>query len=248
VSEPAAAAARRALVLARCPDLGPAVAGALAAAGHRVVVAGDVPTPDGVQALSRAWPTGDEVDEVVADAVARLGGSVEVLVSVADHGLAQSLVRSRPGASQQEVVEQLVTVVRAVEVVAPDMAAARWGRVVLVGGMESLRGAGWRSAHAAAMAGLLGLARSAARELGPRGVTANVVAPGIVDTAHVHEARAAGGRGARTIDELTAATPLRRRGSAQEVAEAVCFLAGEGASYVTGALVPVDGGLGMGRI
>lgn len=239
---------RRALVLARCPDLGPAVALGLAAAGHEVVLAGAVPDPGGVRSLGEPLRSGDEVDRAVAEAVTVLGDSVEVLVTVADHGLAQSLVRSRTGQSEAEVAEQLGLALRAVEAVAPSMAATRWGRIVLVGGMEGLRGAGWRTAHAAAMAGLVGLARSAARELGPRGVTANVVAPGIVETTHVREAAASGGRGAHTLRELTAATPLARRGRVEDVAEAVVFLAGAPASYVTGAVVAVDGGLGMGRL
>ncbi|OWY62207.1 hypothetical protein B7486_59685 [cyanobacterium TDX16] len=161
--------------------------------------------------------------------------------------MAQSLVRPHAGASADEVHRHLVQVVEAVEQVAPAMAKARWGRLVLVSGVEGFRGAGWRSAHAAAMAGLSGLARAAARELGGRQVTANVVAAGVVDTTHVREARQAGGMGTVALDELEAATPLRRVGRPEEVAAAVCFLASERSSFVTGAILPVDGGLGIGR-
>jgi 3-oxoacyl-[acyl-carrier protein] reductase len=236
------------VVLGRCPDLAPACAAALADAGHRVLLAGPAPGPAGVVHLDLELVSTAQVDEVLDQVADRLDGHGEVLVTVPDHGLAQSLVRARSGASEAEVHRHLSLAIHAVERMAPAMASARWGRLVFVSGIEALRGAGWRTAHAAAMAGLVGLARSAARELGPRQVTANVVAAGVIDTAHVREVLEHDGLPAQALRGLTDGAPLNRIGEPRDVADAVRFLVSERASFVTGAVVPVDGGLGMGRI
>lgn len=121
------------------------------------------------------------------------------------------------------------------------MLRARWGRVVYVSSVVGLSGAAGQTNYAASKAGLVGLARSLAREVGSRGITANVVAPGYVHTDMT------AGLSERRTEELLAQIPLGRRAEATEVAEVVHFLAGDGAGYVTGAVVPVDGGLGMGH-
>jgi len=94
--------------------------------------------------------------------------------------------------------------------------------------------------YGAAKAGLVGLARSLAREVGSRGITVNVVAPGVVDTDMI------AGLGQQRVDQLQAMVPLGRKASPAEVAGAVAFLASADAAYITGAVLPVDGGLGMG--
>jgi 3-oxoacyl-[acyl-carrier protein] reductase len=121
------------------------------------------------------------------------------------------------------------------------MVRARRGRIIFISSVVGLYGSAGQANYAASKAGLVGFARSLARELGSRGITSNVIAPGFVEsdmTAALPEDRKA---------VILGAVPLGRYAAAHEVAGAVAFLAGDDAAYITGAVIPVDGGLGMGH-
>lgn len=120
------------------------------------------------------------------------------------------------------------------------MTRARWGRIIFIGSVVGAAGQAGQANYAASKAGLIGLARSLAREFASRNITVNVVAPGPIET----EMLAA--LGDERMNLLTSAVPLKRLGSPDEVASTVRFLGSDEAAYITGAVVPVDGGLGMG--
>jgi 3-oxoacyl-[acyl-carrier protein] reductase len=144
--------------------------------------------------------------------------------------------------------EQWSTVVRtnldgafhAIRRALPGMVKARRGRIVNVGSVAGILGSAGQANYAAAKAGLIGLTRSIAREMASRQITCNVVAPGPIATAMLDSLPDA------RRDELAASVPLGRLGLPEEVAAAVAFLCSESAAYVTGAVIPVDGGMGMG--
>jgi 3-oxoacyl-[acyl-carrier protein] reductase len=117
----------------------------------------------------------------------------------------------------------------------------RKGRIIFIGSVVGLLGSPGQMAYASTKAGLIGAARSLAREVGSRGVTVNVVAPGYVDTDMTNDLDEA------RKDMIASSTPLGRTASASEIAGVVRFLASEDASFITGAVIPVDGGLGMGH-
>jgi 3-oxoacyl-[acyl-carrier protein] reductase len=121
------------------------------------------------------------------------------------------------------------------------MLRRRWGRMVFVSSVAGLYGSAGQANYAASKSGMVGLARSIARELGSRGITANVVAPGLIET-DMSAALPAAKR-----EEYLKAIPLGRAAVPEEVAGVVAWLASDAAGYVTGAVVPVDGGLGMGH-
>jgi len=141
-----------------------------------------------------------------------------------------------------EVLEvNLVGAYRVAKRAVRGMMKMRRGRLIFISSVVGLYGSAGQANYASSKAGLVGLARSLARELGSRGITSNVVAPGFVDsdmTANLSQERKAA---------IKTAVPLGRYAVAAEVAAAVAFLAGPDAGYITGAVIPVDGGLGMGH-
>jgi 3-oxoacyl-[acyl-carrier protein] reductase len=124
---------------------------------------------------------------------------------------------------------------------AKGMLRARSGRIVLIGSVVGLMGSGGQVNYAATKAGLVGMARSLARELGSRSITANVVAPGFVETDMTAEL------GDERKAEILAQVPLGRMATPEEIGAVVAWLASPAAAYITGAVIPVDGGLGMGH-
>lgn len=168
-------------------------------------------------------------------------GAVEVLV--ANAGITRDTLMLRMGEDDfTDVIDTNLTgAFRVAKRASKGMLRARKGRIVFISSVVGLLGSAGQVNYAASKAGLVGMARSIARELGSRSITANVVAPGFVEsdmTAALSEDRR---------DEILKGIPLGRYASAEEVARVVRWLASDEAAYITGAVVPVDGGLGMGH-
>lgn len=230
---------RVALVTGGATGIGLACASRLRRSGHRVAVTHLSSTPadlpDDTVAVRCDVRDEQAVGAAVAEVEDRLG-PVEVLVSNAGATRERLLPRMSDADFTEVVDVSLLGGFHLARAVATSMARARWGRITFVSSMAAVLGVAGYTNYAAAKAGLVGLARSAARELAPRGVTVNVVAPGYVDTAMIRDL---------PREAYEAAVPLGRYGTAEEVAAVVDFLSSEGAGYTTGALVPVDGGLGV---
>ncbi len=232
---------RSVLVSGGSRGIGLATAQRLQSQGHRVAVLsrkGD--GAEGLLGIACDLRDPAAITAAVAQAAAA-HGPVEVLVSNAGVSIDRLLLRLDDEELLEQVETNLLAAVRLTKAVAGGMARGRWGRLVYVGSVVAATGSAGQTAYATSKAGLVGLARSVARELASRNVTANVVTPGAIDTdmtAALPEARR---------EAIAAAVPLARFGSAEEVAAVVAFLVGEEAAYVTGAVLPVDGGLGMGH-
>ena len=244
---------RVALVTGGSRGIGAATAKALARDGHRVAItySSDLNGAHDVVADLDAIGSGGlavRADVRDTDAVDTAFGVVEdtwgpVEVLVANAGVTADGLLVRMGFDQwSDVVRTnldgaFVSVRRAL----PGMLRARWGRVVAVSSVAGSAGSAGQANYAAAKAGLVGLVRSVARELASRNVTANVVEPGPITTA-MTDGLPEGRR-----QELAQQVPLGRFGTVEEVAAAVAFLCSDAAAFITGAVLPVDGGLGMGR-
>ena len=232
--------ARSVLVTGGNRGIGLATARHLADQGHRVAVTYRSTPPEGLLAVRCDVTSSDDVDRAFTE-VEAAQGPVEVVVSnagITDDGL---LLRMSEQSFTSVVDTNLTAAYRVAKRASRAMLKARWGRLVFVSSVVGLSGAAGQVNYAASKAGLVGLSRSIARELGSRGVTSNVVAPGYVETDMT------AGRPDARREELLRAVPLGRTASADEIAEVIGFLAGDAASYVTGAVLPVDGGLGMGH-
>lgn len=185
--------------------------------------------------------TSTEDVDAAFKAVEEKFGPVEILVSNAGITKDTLLLRMSEDDFASVVNANLTGAYRVAKRAAQGMLRARKGRIILMSSVVGLLGSAGQANYAASKAGLVGFARSLARELGSRSITVNVVAPGPVST----DMTAALGQD--RLDQLTAAVPLARMAQPEEIAGVVAFLAGNDAAYITGAVIPVDGGLGMGH-
>ncbi len=230
------------LVTGGSRGIGLAVARRFAAAGDRVAVTyNSSPPPDGLFGVRCDVTSVDDVDRAFTEVEEHFDGAVQVLVSNA--GITRDGLLLRMGEDDFTAVidANLTAAYRVTKRAVQQMLRARSGRIILVSSVVGLLGAAGQANYASSKAGLVGLARSLARELGSRSITVNVVAPGPVAT----DMTAA--LGENRLAEITASVPLARMAEADEIAGVVEFLASPDAGYITGAVIPVDGGLGMGH-
>jgi NAD(P)-dependent dehydrogenase (short-subunit alcohol dehydrogenase family) len=231
---------RVALVTGGNRGIGKAVVEAFRSAGYRVVATHRGEPPPDLPAVRCDVTDAASVDAAF-DWAERAVGPVDVLVANAGITKDALLMRMSEDAFQQVVDTNLTGAWRCAKRALPGMLRRRWGRIILISSVAGLSGSGGQTNYAASKSGLVGLARSIARETGARGITANVVAPGAIETDMIADLP-------ETVrNRQITMTPLGRVGRCDEVADAAVWLAGERAAFVTGAVIPVDGGLGMGH-
>jgi 3-oxoacyl-[acyl-carrier protein] reductase len=220
--------------------IGLAIAKAFAANGDRVAVTHrGSGAPDGMFGVQCDVTSVDDVDAAFT-AVEQELGPVEILVANAGITDDTLLLRMTEDSFQRVVDANLTGAYRVAQRAAKGMLRARRGRLIFISSVVALVGSPGQANYAASKAGLIGLARSIARELGSRSITANVIAPGFIETDMT------AGLGEARQKEILASVPLGRYGRAEEVAGAAVYLASDAAAYVTGVVLPVDGGIGMG--
>jgi 3-oxoacyl-[acyl-carrier protein] reductase len=232
---------RSVLVTGGNRGIGLAIARGFAAHGDKVAIthrSGEV--PEGLFGVKCDVTSAEDVERAFAEIEAQ-HGPVEVLV--ANAGITRDTLLLRMSDEDFEAVldTNLVGSFRVAKRASRGMLRLKRGRIVLISSVVGLTGSAGQANYAASKAGLVGFARSVAREIGSRGITCNVVAPGFVETdmtAVLSDDRKA---------EILKQVPLNRYASVDEVAGVVRFLASEEAAYITGAVIPVDGGLGMGH-
>ncbi|WP_169721590.1 3-oxoacyl-ACP reductase FabG [Nocardioides alkalitolerans] len=236
-----APAGRSVLVTGGNRGIGRAIAEAFLAQGDRVAVTTrNGGAPDGALDVRCDITDAAQVEAAFAT-VEAAHGPVEVLVANAGITKDTLLLRMSEDDWSSVIDTNLTSAFRLTKRAVKGMLRQRRGRVILISSVVGLLGSPGQVNYAASKSGLVGLARSVAREVGSRGITANVVAPGFVETDMTEVLTDA------QRDTIKASVPLQRYARPDEVAQAVTWLAGDGAAYVTGAVIPVDGGLGMGH-
>jgi 3-oxoacyl-[acyl-carrier protein] reductase len=234
--------ARNVLVTGGNRGIGLAIARAFADAGDNVVIThrSGMP-PEGLQGVTCEVTDSASVDAAFTAAEEIFGGPVEVLVANAGITRDTLLMRMSDDEFDSVIDTNLAGAFRCARRAATGMIRKRKGRIVLISSVVGLYGSPGQANYAASKSGLVGLARSISRELGGRGITANVVAPGFIDTEMT----------AVLPDDqkkqYLANIPAGRFATPEEVASVVRFVASDDAAYITGAVIPVDGGLGMGH-
>jgi 3-oxoacyl-[acyl-carrier protein] reductase len=221
--------------------IGLAIARAFEAAGDKVAItyrSGE--PPEGFLAV-RCDVTDQAAVDAAFDEIEAGQGPVEILVANAGITKDTLVLRMSDDEWSSVIDTNLTGSFRVAKRASKGMLRQRKGRIIFISSVVGLLGSAGQVNYAASKSGLVGMARSLARELGSRGITANVVAPGFVETDMTEE----------LPEDLKAKykeqIPLGRMATSDEVAASVVFLASEGAAYITGAVVPVDGGLGMGH-
>ena len=238
-----------AIVTGASRGIGAAIARDLAAAGAHVVVGyraqavqaravvADIMTRGGsAEAIGFDVAVGTEVDAAVRELVARLG-KVDILVNNAGVSVDALMMRTSDDQWQRVLDVNLKGVFNCTKSVARPMMRARSGRIINIGSVVGVTGNTGQAAYAAAKAGIIGFTKSTARELASRGITANVVAPGFIETDMTESVDT------NARDMYLAMIPLGRLGRGEDVAAAVTFLAGAGGGYITGQVIHINGGL-----
>lgn len=233
---------RSVLVTGGNRGIGLAVAKRLLADGHKVAVTHrGSGVPDGLFGVVCDVTDTESVDRAFTE-IAEHQGPVEVVVSNAGINEDTLLMRMSVESFEKVINANLTGAFRVTKAATRDMLRKRWGRFIYLGSVVGLMGTPGQANYASSKAGVIGLARSVTRELGGRNITANVVAPGLIDT---DMTRALPEEYTKTaVDQ---AIPAKRMGQPEEVAAVVSFLASDDSSYVTGNVINVDGGLGMGH-
>ncbi|GAA2811461.1 MULTISPECIES: 3-oxoacyl-ACP reductase FabG [Crossiella] len=231
---------RSVLVTGGNRGIGLAIARAFAEQGDKVAITHrGSGAPEGLFGVQCDVTDAAQVDRAFSEVEAQ-HGPVEVLVSNAGIVDDVLLLRMSEESFTKVVDANLTGAYRVAKRAASGMLKKRWGRMIFISSVVGLSGQAGQVNYAASKAGLVGVARSIARELGSRNITANVISPGFIETdmtAHLAE----------SLKEQLVTVPARRAGKTEEVAAAVTWLASDGASYVNGAVLPVDGGMGMGH-
>jgi 3-oxoacyl-[acyl-carrier protein] reductase len=232
---------RTVLVTGGNRGIGYAIAEEFLAQGHRVAVtARSGEGPAGSLTVTADVTDSDSIDAAFTEIEAALG-PVEVVVANAGITRDMLLMRMSEDDFTSVIDTNLTGAFRVVKRASKGMLKAKFGRVVLVSSVVGLFGGAGQANYSASKAGLVGFARSITRELGGRGITANVVAPGFIETDMTAELPE------QTQADYKKSIPAGRFASPSEVAKVIAWVASDDAAYISGAVIPVDGGLGMGH-
>jgi 3-oxoacyl-[acyl-carrier protein] reductase len=232
---------RTVLVTGGNRGIGRSIAEEFVKLGHRVAVTVRSGSgPEGTLSVVADVTDAASLDKAFAEIEEKLG-PVEILVANAGITRDMLLMRMTDEDFEQVLDTNLTGAFRVVRRATKGMMKAKFGRVILISSVVGLLGSAGQVNYSAAKAGMVGMARSLTRELGSRGITANVVAPGFIDT----DMTAA--LPAEQQDEYKRKIPAGRFATPDEVAKVITWLAGDDAAYISGAVIPVDGGLGMGH-